>query len=163
MTEPALINVETYISVQHDDFDMAAEYQRLAASASCGAVVTFSGLVREFAKLSEQDAPKVTELFLEHYPGMTEKALADIVERARSRWPLGPVTVIHRIGALPLNAQIVFVGVASAHRDAAFSAAQFIMDFLKTEAPFWKRETADGKTSWVDARQSDQEASKRWS
>ncbi|GAA5216614.1 molybdopterin synthase catalytic subunit MoaE [Corallincola platygyrae] len=158
-----MVQTQTEIRVQTQDFDLGAEYQQLASQSDCGAVVTFTGLVRDYTDPQKVTSPApVSELFLEHYPGMTEKALASIVERARARWPLGPVTVIHRVGALPLNAQIVFVGVASAHRQAAFSAAQFIMDYLKTEAPFWKKETSGGQTQWVDARESDQQERRRW-
>jgi len=146
------------VRVQQADFDLAEEYQRLAADPVSGAVVTFVGKVRDF----NQD-DRVSGLELEHYPGMTEKALAEIVEQAKSRWPLQAVSVIHRIGKLALGDQIVFVGVASAHRDGAFAACQFIMDYLKTYAPFWKKETtADGASRWVDARKQDQQAAEKW-
>lgn len=101
-------------------------------------------------------------LTLEHYPGMTEKALAEIVAKARSRWPLGRVTVIHRVGELWPGDEIVFVGVTSAHRSSAFDAGQFIMDYLKTRAPFWKREATPEGDRWVEARDSDQQLAKRW-
>jgi len=105
----------------------------------------------------------VTELFLEHYPGMTEKALEQIAEQARERWPLLAVEIVHRVGALSVTEPIVFVGVSSKHRHAAFEACAFIMDVLKTRAPFWKRETTPEGSHWVEARESDQNAAFRWS
>ncbi|WP_028022798.1 molybdopterin synthase catalytic subunit MoaE [Enterovibrio calviensis] len=145
------------ISVQHDDFSIADEYQRLNASDSDGAIVTFVGKVRDM-NLGDN----VTGLTLEHYPGMTEKSLNDIVEQANSRWPLTYVRVIHRVGALNIGDQIVFVGVTSAHRNAAFEACEFIMDYLKTQAPFWKKERLNDNERWVEARDSDDAAAKRW-
>ncbi|MFC0445409.1 molybdopterin synthase catalytic subunit MoaE [Pseudidiomarina halophila] len=144
------------IRVQQHDFSVAEEYQRLTQASNCGAVVTFSGLVRELAD-TELEA-----MTLEHYPGMTEQVLAGLVEQARQRWQLGDVTLIHRVGRLTLNEQIVFVGVAAPHRKAAFAAAMFIMDYLKTQAPFWKQEhTAEG-SYWVAAKDSDQQAAQNW-
>lgn len=144
------------IRVQTEDFEVGAETRRLY-SAGAGAVVTFVGLVRELA-----DQP-ISAMELEHYPGMTEKALAAIEVEARGRWPLQAVTIIHRVGRLATGDQIVFVGVASAHRQAAFEAAAFLMDYLKTRAPFWKKELgADGQGQWVDARESDEDALRRW-
>ncbi|WP_442957535.1 molybdopterin synthase catalytic subunit MoaE [Photobacterium sp. 53610] len=145
------------VRVQPEDFDVGIEYQLLAQNSQAGAIVTFTGQVRDM-NLGES----VTSLTLEHYPGMTEKSLASIIEQAKSRWPLFKVTVIHRIGHLTSGDQIVFVGVSSAHRGAAFQACEFIMDYLKTEAPFWKKEVREGKPSWVDARESDQQARERW-
>ena len=126
--------------VQREDFSLGDEYARLATRPDSGAIVTFVGKVRDF-----NQGEGVKGLALEHYPGMTEKALADIVQEARRRWPLQECTLIHRIGELWLGDQIVLVAVSSAHRDAAFDACHFIMDFLKTRAPFWKKElTAEG-------------------
>ncbi|AVP95637.1 molybdopterin synthase catalytic subunit MoaE [Aeromonas rivipollensis] len=146
------------ILVQRADFSLGEEYERLATRHDTGAIVTFVGKVRDFNQGEE-----VKGLSLEHYPGMTEKALTDIVTEARGRWPLQECTLIHRIGDLLLGDQIVLVAVSSAHRDAAFEACHFIMDFLKTRAPFWKKElTAEGVQRWVEAKQSDDAAAARW-
>ena len=146
------------ISVQTADFDMAQEYQALTTNGeSDGAVVTFTGLVRDVNQGS-----KVTRLTLEHYPGMTEKSLMDIVEQAKQRWPLGKVRLIHRVGELTLADQIVFVGVTSKHREAAFEACQFIMDFLKNKAPFWKKEATEQGEKWVEFNEKDKLAAQRW-
>jgi molybdopterin synthase catalytic subunit len=146
------------IRVQQDDFNQQIEYDHLRQASNTGAVVTFTGLVRDI-----NQGEKITALTLEHYPAMTEKALADIVEQAKSRWSLINTTVIHRVGELQLLDQIVFVGVASLHRGDAFAACEFIMDYLKTSAPFWKKETnSEGKSYWVDARDSDQTALAKW-
>lgn len=148
----------TRILIQEDNFSIDDEYNFLTRSApETGAVVNFVGRVREF---SEQSG--VTGLILEHYPGMTEKSLEKITKQARERWPLERISVIHRVGALTLEDQIVYVGVSSAHREAAFDACRFIMDYLKTEAPFWKKEiTASGEV-WVEAREKDQKAREQW-
>lgn len=146
----------TYIKVTEDDFNVATEYPLLASEPSCGAVVVFTGLVRELANGT------LNAMTLEHYPGMTETALQDIVVQARKRWALGPVRVIHRVGKLSLNEQIVFVGVASAHRKDAFAGAQFIMDYLKTKAPFWKQEHTSEGSYWVAAKESDGQAAQQW-
>jgi molybdopterin synthase catalytic subunit len=146
------------ISIQHEDFSLADEYQQLRETSNGdGAIVTFTGLVRDY----NADG-SVSGMFLEHYPGMTEKALMDICVKARNNWPLGQIRVIHRIGQLDANEQIVFVGVTSAHRDAAFSGAQFIMDYLKTQAPLWKQEVSATGTKWVQAKDSDLQAAKKW-
>ncbi|HIF9253357.1 molybdopterin synthase catalytic subunit MoaE [Photobacterium damselae subsp. damselae] len=145
------------ISVQFEDFSVADEYEKLAQGTEAGAVVTFIGKVRDF-----NQGDSVTGLSLEHYPGMTEKALSEIVEQARARWPLLQVRVIHRVGDLDLGDQIVFVGVSSAHRGASFEACEFIMDYLKTRAPFWKKEQTSEESRWVDARESDTSAADRW-
>ncbi|MGY3921041.1 molybdopterin synthase catalytic subunit MoaE [Aeromonas eucrenophila] len=146
------------ILVQRADFSLGQEYERLAARHDTGAIVTFVGKVRDF-----NQGEQVLGLALEHYPGMTEKALADIIAQARTRWPLQECTLIHRIGELLLGDQIVLVAVSSAHRDAAFEACHFIMDFLKTRAPFWKKElTAEGIQRWVEAKESDNAAAARW-
>lgn len=147
------------ISVQAEDFDVAAEYAALTAGDdSAGAVVFFVGRVRE-----RNDGRDVRGLTLEHYPGMTERALEKIVEEARRRWPIGKIRVIHRVGALALGDQIVFVGISSEHRQAAFEAAEFVMDYLKTQAPFWKKEQTGAGSVWVEARTGDQKAAQRWS
>ncbi|MEP0354993.1 molybdopterin synthase catalytic subunit MoaE [Paraglaciecola sp.] len=148
----------TYIQVQEDDFSLAAEYQALIdGNSRDGAVVTFCGLVRDM-----NFDNSVSSLFLEHYPGMTEKSLLSIIELARNKWPLGRIRVVHRVGRLQVSEQIVFVGVTSQHRQAAFQGAEFIMDFLKTQAPFWKKETTKEGQYWVDAKQSDNHKAKLW-
>ena len=146
------------IKVQTDDFNIADEYQALCAqNTEAGAIVFFSGLVRD-----RNEGSDVTGLFLEHYPGMTERSLEDIVKQARLRWPILQVRLIHRVGQLDINDQIGFVGVSSAHREAAFDACRFIMDFLKTEAPFWKKETRTDGHHWIESQTKDQEAKTRW-
>ena len=149
--------METQIRVGPAPFDMAEAYRWLAACDEDGAVVTFTGKVR-----NHNLGADVAALTLEHYPGMTEKALQEIVDAARERWPLQRVTVIHRVGELFPGDEIVLVGVTSAHRGSAFSAAEFIMDYLKTRAPFWKREATEQGERWVDARDSDHQAAQRW-
>lgn len=149
--------METQIRVGPAPFDMAEAYRWLAACDEDGAVVTFTGKVR-----NHNLGNNVAALTLEHYPGMTEKALQEIVNAARERWPLQRVTVIHRVGELFPGDEIVLVGVTSAHRGSAFSAAEFIMDYLKTRAPFWKREATEQGDRWVDARDSDHQAAQRW-
>jgi len=147
-----------HIQVQTQDFDLQAEYAQLrAVSQGIGAIVQFVGLMRD---INEGD--EVSTLFLEHYPGMTEKSLDAIVEQARERWPLLGVRLIHRVGELTPSDQIVMVMVASAHRQAAFAACDFIMDFLKTRAPFWKKEQTPDGSRWVDAKDSDNQAAERW-
>ncbi|SDW12974.1 molybdopterin synthase subunit MoaE [Pseudomonas syringae] len=146
------------IRVQAAVFDPGAEVNALhAANLGIGAVVSFVGYVRDF-----NEGREVSGMFLEHYPGMTEKALAKIVEEAAQRWPLLKVDVIHRTGALEPGEPIVFVGVASAHRQAAFEACDFVMDYLKTRAPFWKKENTSQGPQWVEGRASDQAAAGRW-
>ncbi|PWC10601.1 molybdopterin synthase catalytic subunit MoaE [Brenneria roseae subsp. americana] len=148
---------ETRIRVGEENFSVGDEYQWLAQCDEDGAVVTFTGKVR-----NHNLAADVSALTLEHYPGMTEKALAEIVELARERWALPRVSIIHRVGALYPGDEIVFVGVSAAHRSVAFDAAQFIMDYLKTRAPFWKREATSEGERWVESRDSDRQAAKRW-
>lgn len=149
---------EVYISVQKHDFDISHEYATLREdNRSDGAIVFFSGLVREMNQGS-----KVSGLSLEHYPGMTEKALHAIVDEACQRWPLNRVRLIHRIGQLAISDQIVFVAVTSSHREAAFAACHFIMDFLKSRAPFWKKEVTSDGERWVEALSKDQQALNKW-
>ncbi len=151
------------ISVQTEDFDFANEYRTLRErSAQSGAVVMFVGLVRDFSENSQ-----VSSMTLEHYPGMTEKVLAGIAEQANQRWPLDGIRIIHRVGELHATEQIVLVGVSSAHRIAAYEASQFIMDILKTEAPFWKKESTKNQQGnegarWVDAKTSDSKQAADW-
>jgi len=144
------------VRVQEADFDIGAELDALVAGdTDIGAVVSFTGLVR--------GTGGTREMTLEHYPGMTEKALEAIEAEARGRWPLQAALIVHRIGPLPPGARIVLVATASRHRGAAFEAAEFLMDYLKTRAPFWKKEVAaDGTAHWVDARESDGAAAARW-
>lgn len=149
--------MDTRIRVGSAAFSMSDEYQWLAESDLDGAVVTFTGKVR-----NHNLGDNVSALRLEHYPGMTEKALAEIVDEARARWPMQRVTVIHRIGELFPGDEIVLVGVSGAHRGAAFAAAEFIMDQLKTRAPFWKQEATAEGDRWVAARDSDHQAAGRW-
>lgn len=148
---------QSRIVVDTAPFSVGDEYQWLAQSATDGAVVTFIGKVR-----NHNLGDSVSALTLEHYPGMTEKALTEIVDEARQRWPLQRVSVYHRVGVLYPGDEIVFVGVTSEHRGMAFEATEFIMDHLKTQAPFWKQESTEHGSRWVDARESDQNAAKRW-
>ncbi|TRX53820.1 molybdopterin synthase catalytic subunit MoaE [Thalassomonas sp. M1454] len=151
-------SISTSIKVQLEDFDFALEVDNLEANNSTdGAVVTFIGRVRD-----NNDGLKVEHLFLEHYSGMTEKCLADIVEQARAQWQIGNVCVIHRYGQLNIGDKIVFVGVTSKHRKDAFSAAEFIMDYLKVSAPFWKKEQTEQGERWVAAKQNDQLEANKW-
>lgn len=146
------------IAVQTEPFDLAAEVAALYRDhPEVGAVASFLGITRD-----RNDGQGVSAMTLEHYSGMTERALEQIVAEARSRWALLDVTVIHRVGPLRPTDPIVLVAVASAHRGEAFAACEFIMDYLKTRAPFWKKEvTAEGER-WVDARESDEGAAARW-
>ncbi|TDL75218.1 molybdenum cofactor biosynthesis protein MoaE [Palleronia sediminis] len=144
------------IRVQEAPFDMGAEIGRFAAGRTdMGAIVTFSGLVRD-----TDDGLRAMEI--EHYPGMTEKALTGIAEEAQRRWSLGDVLVIHRFGALAPGEQIMMVATAAPHRADAFAAAEFLMDYLKSRAPFWKKETTAEGASWVEAREADEDALRRW-
>jgi molybdopterin synthase catalytic subunit len=149
----------TTIRLQREPFDIAAEVAKLSGGRTdVGAVVTFTGSCRA----DEKGAP-IAALTLEHYPGMAEAEIARHVEEARARWPLLGATVIHRHGRLKPGEDIVLVAIASSHRQAAFAAAEFLMDYLKTRAPFWKQvETTDGKV-WVEAKAADDEAAERWS
>jgi len=146
------------VRVQEADFDPGAELAALRRDRpQIGALASFVGLVREL-----NDGAGVSELTLEHYPGMTEKALEEIVSEARRRWSLIDVLLIHRVGRLLPADQIVLVAVASAHRGEAFAACEFIMDYLKTRAPFWKREVTAAGARWVEARLADEQAAERW-
>ena len=146
------------VRVQTEDFDIAGEIAALRGrDTRIGAVAAFIGLVRDL-----NDASAVSTLTLEHYPGMTEKALIGIVDEAKSRWNIYDALVIHRVGTLKPADQIVFVAVSSAHRGEAFAACEFIMDYLKTRAPFWKKEQTPAGERWVEARASDDEAAARW-
>ena len=146
------------VRVQQADFDLNAELTALrAGDARVGALASFVGLVRDFSH-----GTGVAEMTLEPYPGMTEKSLADIVAEAKARWDLYATLVIHRVGPLKPCDQIVLVAVTSAHRGEAFAACEFIMDYLKTRAPFWKREVTAEGARWVDARDSDDSAAARW-
>lgn len=146
-----------FINIQEQDFDVSALNKWLQQSESTfGAIVTFTGVVRN------TDTNNLDALYLEHYPGMTEKSLQKIVDTARNKFSLARVAVVHRIGELRLNDNIVFVGVSSAHRVEAFEASQFIMDYLKKDAPFWKKEKAGGEEHWVEQKQSDLDAASKW-
>lgn len=146
------------VSVQTKDFDPQAVVKALTDGRSdIGAVVSFVGLVRDSAK-----SETISAMELEHYPGMTEKALQDIIEQANKRWQLQGASIVHRIGKLAPAEQIVMVAVASPHRGEAFQACEFMIDFLKTKAPFWKKEHTEYGAHWVDARDSDDQAVERW-
>ena len=146
------------VSVQEADFDVAAEMAALRAGRTdIGAIVSFTGLVRDTAH-----GAAISDMELEHYPGMTEKALTEIEAKAMSRWDLQGTRIVHRYGRLEPGAQIVLVLTASLHRQAAFEAAEYLMDFLKSRAPFWKKEGTAGGGHWVDARDADEDALSRW-
>jgi len=147
------------IRVQTQDFNVNDEYQALVTNNSAdGAIVTFVGQVRD-----QNLGQDVVGLHLEHYPGMTEKALEKIAQQAFERWELGKVTIIHRVGDLMLGDQIVFIGVTSKHRKNAFEACEFIIDYLKVSAPFWKKELTTQGQTWLDARESDEQQVNKWS
>jgi molybdopterin synthase catalytic subunit len=149
--------MENHIKIQTEDFnhtELVAWMQQDPGKR--GAMVTFTGIVRDTI---EED---LESLFLEHYAGMTEKCLTKIADKARDRWQLGRVSIVHRVGLLHNNDNIVFVGVVSAHRLAAFEASQFIMDYLKKEAPFWKKENTRGSNQWLEQKDSDLQAAAKW-
>ncbi|OOS00566.1 molybdenum cofactor biosynthesis protein MoaE [Haemophilus paracuniculus] len=148
---------QTLIKVQTENFDQNAIYQWLSEKNSVGATTIFVGKVREM-NLGDS----VSGLFLEHYPAMTKKSLNAIVEQARQRWDLQRVAVVHRVGQLDTGDEIVLVGVSSAHRGDAYHANEFIMDYLKTQAPFWKRERTATGERWIEGRESDQQATEKW-
>jgi molybdopterin synthase catalytic subunit len=153
------------ISVQTEDFDIAKLYRQVSDNQlnpnGYGAIVTFVGKVRDF-NLQDNKQHNVGAMTLEHYPGMTEKSLENIVEQAKARWPIGEPIIIHRVGELAPGDQIVYIGVASAHRKAAFEACEFLIDYLKIKAPFWKKEQTENGMQWVDARETDTTAATRW-
>ncbi|MCP3472886.1 molybdenum cofactor biosynthesis protein MoaE [Bradyrhizobium sp. CCGUVB1N3] len=146
------------IRIQQDDFDVAREIAALTnGRTDIGAVVSFSGICR-----GDEDSAKISALTLEHYPGMAEEEIKRHVDEAISRWPLDGITVIHRVGRITPGANIVLVVTASQHRQAAFQAAEFLMDYLKTSAPFWKKEESAAGTGWVEADTRDDQAAARW-
>ncbi|HMV04156.1 MAG TPA: molybdenum cofactor biosynthesis protein MoaE [Accumulibacter sp.] len=146
------------VRVQENDFEVATELAAIRRNRpQIGAIACFVGLVRDISEHSE-----VSELTLEHYPGMTEKALQVIVDQAAQRWQIIDARVVHRVGRLRPSDQIVLVAVATEHRGDAFAACEFIIDDLKTRAPFWKREVTPSGARWVEARQADEQASERW-
>ncbi len=146
------------VRVQAEDFDIALlQEQLLQGEAAEGAVATFTGYVR-----NNNENRNVHSLELEHYPGMTERSIQQILEQSAQRWPVMAAAVVHRVGKLKPGEQIVWVGVSSSHREAAFAACEFIMDYLKTRAPFWKKELSPEGGQWLDARASDGERARRW-
>lgn len=145
------------ILIQKQDFDLSTEVALARADDSnIGALVSFVGLVRDL------DSDKINKMTLEHYPGMTEKALESIVNKAQKRWPIGNTTVIHRVGDLDILDQIVLVITTSKHRKAAFEACEFIMDYLKTDAPFWKKEHTQSASQWVKSKTTDKDQTDSW-
>jgi molybdopterin synthase catalytic subunit len=146
------------VSVQEADFDVAELQEALRSGAQReGAVATFTGYVRR-----SNEQRQVDSMELEHYPGMTENSITDILQQAADRWPLFAASVVHRVGKLAPGDRIVWVGVSSSHREAAFSACEFIMDYLKTRAPFWKKELGPDGGRWVSAREADTSRATRW-
>ena len=151
-------SIKVYIKIQNEDFDVSKETQKLHERES-GAIVNFIGLVRDH---TEHNDEQIISMTLEHYPGMTESEIDKIVQKSIKKWELTGITVIHRVGKLFVSDQIVFVGVASKHRQNAFDACNFIMDWLKTKAPFWKIEESKSERKWVETRQSDEDAIYKW-
>ena len=146
------------VRIQTQDFDLSQEIKQLrSGDARVGAVAAFVGTVRD-----RNDGADVAAMTLEHYPGMTEKSLEDIIQKAKARWDIYDVLIIHRVGPLNIEDQIVLTAVTSAHRGEAFAACEYVMDYLKTLAPFWKKEDTPEGARWVDARLSDDEALKKW-
>lgn len=149
------------VRVGPERFDPAAEYQALeapvAGASNVGAICTFVGLVRELG-----DRPGIQGLTLEHYPGMTERSIEAIAEEASRRWSLDAVNVVHRVGELAAGERIVFVGVSSSHRRDAYAACEFVMDYLKARAPFWKKEWSEEGARWVEQKESDRDRAQRW-
>ena len=156
--------LESIIKIQSEDFDFAEHYSQIRASGgeAVGAIAGFVGLVRDY-NAHAGDGGEVATLTLEHYPGMTESSIEAIVAEARRRWPLEATTVVHRVGTLRPLDQIVLVLAASAHRDAAFAAAEFIMDYLKTRAIFWKKEVSDKGDRWIESTDADRQRAVDWS
>jgi molybdopterin synthase catalytic subunit len=151
--------MNSQVRIQAEDFDLSTEVAQLrAANPKVGGIVTFAGTVRDL-----NEGATVAEMELEHYPGMTEQSINAIIEQARARWPIYGALVIHRIGPLKPMEQIVLVAVTSAHRGEAFAACEYIIDYLKTEAPFWKKEQTPDGARWVDARVTDETALQKWS
>lgn len=148
--------MKTNIIISEQDFNFAEEYEWLTSDPKDGAIATFVGKVR----YSPEE--NVKKLFIEHYPNMAEKELEKLVEQARQQWKINRVRIIHRVGEIGVNEQIVFVGVSSSHRKDAFAATEYLMDFLKTKAPFWKKEIRDDSQSWIESKISDQNAMLRW-
>jgi molybdopterin synthase catalytic subunit len=146
------------VRIQSEDFDVFQELAQLrGGNAQIGGIVTFVGTVRDM-----NEGASVAEMELEHYPGMTEQAIEAIIAQAEQRWPIMGALVVHRVGPLKPQDQIVLVAVTAAHRGEAFAACEFIIDYLKTEAPFWKKEQTPDGARWVDARSSDDDALKKW-
>jgi molybdopterin synthase catalytic subunit len=146
------------VRIQTQDFDLSQEVKQLrVGDPRVGAVATFVGTVRD-----RNDGSDVAAMTLEHYPGMTEKSLEEIIQKAKARWDIFDVLIIHRVGPLNIEDQIVLTAVTSAHRGEAFAACEYVMDYLKTLAPFWKKEDTPEGARWVDARLSDDEALKKW-
>lgn len=145
------------VRVQSEPFDATAETARLKHGADVGAVVTFTGICRD-------EGGRLAALELDHYPGMAEAEIGRIAEEAAQRWPLAAITVVHRFGRIPVGDDIVLVATASAHRDAAFESARFLMDYMKSSAPFWKKEhlAGGGAGEWIAAKTDDDEAAERW-
>lgn len=152
-------NTNSSVAIQKEDFSIEEEYRLLRESNrdQTGAICTFTGLVREFG-----DRPDIIGMFLEHYPGMTENCLLQIIQQAKDKWDIHQVKVVHRVGSLNVSDQIVFVGVSSSHRSDAYAACEYIMDYLKTDAPFWKKEITKESSVWVEAKTSDQERKRKW-
>ena len=145
------------IVVQTEDFDLTKEVELIkSTNSNLGAVVSFIGTVRDL------EGESLVSLTLEHYPGMTEKSLSTIADKARNKWQLESITIIHRVGTLSVGDQIVLVITSSKHRQEAFDSCNFVMDYLKTDAPFWKKEVSDKEEKWVGKRESDEEQKKRW-
>ena len=159
------LDMKSHIRVEYENFDVGLEYQRLRLLChQIGAVVTFTGLVRDFEDRGNQKVgnDSLSAMDLQHYPEMTEDLITNIVEEAAVRWSLLGVTVIHRVGKLSPNDQIVFVGVASERRSEAFNEAEFLMDYLKLKATFWKRVMIGGQWRWVSSKSSDEDAMLKW-
>ena len=145
------------IVVQTEDFDLTKEVELIkSTNSNLGAIVSFIGTVRDL------EGESLVSLTLEHYPGMTEKSLSTIADKARNKWQLESITIIHRVGTLSVSDQIVLVITSSKHRQEAFDSCNFIMDFLKTDAPFWKKEASDKQEKWVGKRDHDEKQKKRW-
>jgi molybdopterin synthase catalytic subunit len=151
-------SIPRWVRIQEEEFNPAALQEDLRSDSHReGAIATFTGYVRV-----NNEQRTVSSLTLEHYPGMTEKSIEEILDEASRRWPLLAVGVVHRVGPLQPGDPIVWVGTASAHREAAFNACEFVMDYLKTRAPFWKKEVGPGGEHWVDAREGDASRAERW-